>query len=236
MFEALGAGLLAGLLSAPHCLGMCGPLAAFAAMPREGATPSSTRPLRWQLGRALAYMTLGGIAGGVGGGMLEMIAPSFTSAALSVALAAALVLAAFRIARDPERSAALRLSPLRAKRPKPTWASRIFAHAPRDPFVLGVLTAFLPCGALLSGVMIAASAGSSVRGVLVMFGFASASGLALAVAGAIGSRGLHGAPLGTRRLIAGVLVIGALVTVLRPVAAFRSERDGGVMCHVDRER
>lgn len=236
MLAALGAGLLAGLFSAPHCLGMCGPLAAFAAMPSPETPPSASRPLRWQLGRALAYTTLGATAGGFGAEVLRVVAPSFVGAALSVTLAVALVLAALRIVREPRGGSAPRLSPLRSKRPRPSLASRILALAPRDPFVLGALTALLPCGALFSGVLIAAGAGSIVNGMLVMLGFASASGLALAIAGAVGSRGLRGAPMYARRMVAGALVIGALITVLRPVAALRAGREGGSVCHVDGEQ
>lgn len=235
MLAALGAGLLAGLLSAPHCLGMCGPLAAFAAMPSPEAPPSISRPLRWQFGRALAYVTLGGMAGALGGEVLRVVAPSFVGAALSVTLAVALILAALRILREPRNEFFPRLAPLHAKRPRPSLASRILALAPRDPVVLGGLTALLPCGALLSGVIIAAGAGSIANGMLVMLGFASASGLALAIAGAVGSRGLRGAPIYARRIVAGALVIGALITGLRPLAALRAEREGGAACHVDAE-
>src|SRR5690606_31478317 len=73
-----GGGVLLGFASSLHCIGMCGGIALLLGLPpaRRGAENRGGRigalaftlaghvPLH--LGRALAYMTLGGLAGGIG--------------------------------------------------------------------------------------------------------------------------------------------------------------------------
>ncbi len=223
MLTALVAGLLAGLVSIPHCLGMCGPLAAWAAIP-PGQVHSPLRPLRWQLGRLLSYTLLGGVAGGAGGRMLQLLAPSWLPLALSVALAVALLVSAVRLARRPSSPP---LVSIRTSRKTP-FATRILARAPREPLVLGFLTALLPCGALFTGALVAAGAGSIASGATAMAGFAVASGLPLIAAAALG-QGVRAMPFGARRVLAAGLVLGALVTLARPIPSLLNE--GSPSCH-----
>jgi sulfite exporter TauE/SafE len=222
MLAALAAGALAGLLASPHCLTMCGPLAAFAAMPRAGAPRSFGRPLRWQLGRLAAYAGVGALAGASGAGVIRALAPEWLPTALAFALGAALIATALRLARAPSP----RPVPL-GKEPRTPLAARILARAPREPLVLGALTALLPCGALFAGALVAAGAGGAVEGAIAMSGFAVASGVPLLAAGALGAQPLGRAPLALRRLFAGALLLGALFTIARPLTA---EPEGSV-CH-----
>ncbi|UJR79452.1 sulfite exporter TauE/SafE family protein [Sandaracinus amylolyticus] len=236
MIAALLAGLALGVVSAPHCLGMCGPLAAFAAMPPPGAstTTSAWRPLRWQLGRLAAYAMVGGAAGALGAQALRALAPSsWAGAALSFTLAAALLLSAVRLwaPRWWARSVDVGAARLTRGRANPSLTSRLLARAPREPFVLGAISALLPCGALWSGAIVAAGAGSIAAGAVAMIGFASASGAALAFAGAIGARAQTS--LAFRRSLAAVLAVGALITVLRPLPSLRDGASTHASCHVE---
>ncbi|AKF07939.1 sulfite exporter TauE/SafE family protein [Sandaracinus amylolyticus] len=234
MIAALLAGLALGAVSAPHCLGMCGPLAAFAAMPPRGATTSAraSRPLRWQLGRLAAYATLGAGAGAMGAQALRALAPSsWAGAALSFTLAAALLLSAVRLwaPRWWARTADVGAARLTRGRANPSLTSRLVARAPREPFVLGAITALLPCGASWSALIVAAGAGSIAAGAIAMIGFASASGAALAFAGAIGARTASSVTF--RRSLAAVLAVGALITVLRPLPSLRADVGEPPSCH-----
>src|SRR5690606_6332096 len=139
---ALGAGALAGGLSIPHCVAMCGPLAAFAA----GEKGSWRRIARYQLGRLGSYVALGIAAGSSGGALASLVAPRWAAIALSFFLAAAMVLAAVRLLGPGEA----RLVQLGRRRPGTPWIARLLARLPREPALVGAVTALLPCGALYS--------------------------------------------------------------------------------------
>ena len=97
------------------------------------------------------------------------------------------------------------------------------------PLALGVLTALLPCGALATGLLIAAGIGAAHGGGLAMAGFALASGPALARASFALERVRHEAGRGGLRLAALALALGAAALVLRPVAGLRG--DDVAPCH-----
>ncbi len=202
-FAAIGAAAAAGLASSLHCAAMCGPLAlAVCGAPgREGLRAG----LRYGGGRLAAYALTGSIAGALGSRLVRLLRGEHVQQVVSLALAAGLVFAAVRVLRARTRSD---LVPLRARR-----------EGARPPaLAAGLLTGFLPCGALAAGLMIAAGAATWWGGALAMssFALASAPGLAAVVlAGAsVGGR-LRGAVTPGRRRAFGV----ALVLVAAWVAA-----------------
>ena len=211
MLSALLAGAAAGLASAPHCLGMCGPLASLASLPGAGVPGPRFGLVRHQLGRAAAYAGAGMLAGTAGAGVVRALAPSWLPAALSIALAVALSVAAARLAWPATRLVTL------GRGGRVPVAARILARVPREPFVLGVATVLLPCGALYGGLLVAAGSGGAAEGAAAMLGFAVPSGVPLAAAAWLGVRP-RGASLADRRLLAAALALGALVTLARPLA------------------
>ncbi len=202
---AIGAAAAAGLASTTHCAAMCGPLAAAtcSAPGREGARAG----LRYALGRMVSYGVTGSIAGALGSRLVRSLREEHVQQAVSLALAAGLAFAAYRVLR---LGAATKLVKLQTRKP----TTRLPALA------MGLLTGFLPCGALAAGLMIAAGAASWWAGALTMMAFAvtSAPGLAAAV--------LAGASLGTwardaltptrRRVFGTVLALAALWVAARP--------------------
>lgn len=206
---ALGAGALAGGLSIPHCIAMCGPLAVFAA----GEKPSPSRIARYQLGRLGAYAVLGAVAGSSGGALASFVTPRWAAVLLSGLVAAAMVLAAVRLLRRPTRDATL--VSLGKKRRRAPLVARVLARVPREPTAFGALTALLPCGALYSAVLVAAGMGAWQAGALAMSAFASTSGLGLASSAILGQRA-QVSPRG-RRVLAAALLVGAVVLVARPI-------------------
>ena len=207
---ALGAGAIAGALSIPHCVAMCGPLAAFAG----GERSAPWRIGRYQLGRLGAYALLGALAGSSSGALATFVAPRWAAVALAILLAAAMLLAAARLLRRPGGTG---LVQLRRSKPGVPWIARVLALAPREPSIVGALTALLPCGALYTAVLIAAGTGRWHAGALAMSAFALASGVGLASSAFFGQR----ARVSTRgrHLLAAALIIGAIVVVLRPILA-----------------
>ena len=224
----LALGAVAGASSVPHCVGMCGPLAAAACPKGAGAAA----PLRYQAGRVVSYAALGAIAGALGHTLRWGLPGAWGSALLSWALAAGLGLSAYRAfesarapttRRSPEPADAL--IPLRRGRgdapQRPAGPVRRAAHTViARPFALGLVTALLPCGALAAALLVAAGTGVSLGGALVMSSFAAVSGLGLIAAAWLLQRAPTGP--GPARVLAVVLALGAVIFALRPVHALRT--------------
>lgn len=226
---ALLAGLALGAATIPHCLGMCGPLAAFACRGGGGARA----PVRYQLGRTIAYVSLGALFGGVGSAVVSALPVSWASTITSWALAIALAVAALRLWRgsapadDAAQPIVLRRGRGRGGR-GPSLFQRALAVVKRDPFAVGLLTGILPCGALFAALVLAAGTGSPVAGAAVMLGFVTASGVGLLVAGALVARVAVLRRPELSRIVAVVLAVGALLLVLRPIPTIGSDRPA---CH-----
>lgn len=251
---AIVSGLVAGAASTPHCIAMCGPLAAFAAGADERA--AGARIARHQIGRAIAYAGLGAIAGGSGAAIATMLAPEWVSVLLGAVLAIAMIAMAIRLVRRPlaprlvgilsrprtprhEAEDALGPSPPAAARgalprsrailriASTRFVARVIGRLPREPLLIGALSALLPCGALYSALLIAASGGSASSGAASMASFAAASGSGLLAASWIAKKARS--ELG-RRTLAALLVIGALIVLARPIGQALSS-DAAPLCH-----
>jgi sulfite exporter TauE/SafE len=72
-FTAIATGGLAGLVSIPHCVAMCGPYAAFACTARRRSS-GTTAP--FLAGRGVGYVFLGAIVGGSGGLAVGWLPPA----------------------------------------------------------------------------------------------------------------------------------------------------------------
>jgi sulfite exporter TauE/SafE len=83
-----------------------------------------------------------------------------------------------------------------------------------DPWLLGALTALLPCSALAAAAITAAAQGSALGGAATMVTFATLTGLALL--GVTSLSGWAKRALSDRALSV-VLALGALVMAVRPL-------------------
>jgi hypothetical protein len=187
---------------------MCGPLAA-AQSQRSVRHPG----LRYQVGRVVSYTALGALAGGSGHALRD-IGGRAAGIALSLSLAAGLVALAISLWR-PAASAPQPIPIGRRRRP---LIARAVAALRPGPLGLGFLSALLPCGALWAALAIAAGSGRALAGALTMLGFACASSIGLLASGWLARALRRRSALG-RRLLASLLVAGALVIALRPLAA-----------------
>lgn len=203
---ALLAAAAAGLVSSPHCAAMCGPLAV-AACEAPRRSESLRAGARYALGRLTSYLVTGALAGALGSGLVRALRGEGVQRAVSLALAAGLALAAWRVLRTRPAPALAQLGRSRAR--------------PRVPAaVMGLLTGLLPCGALASGLLIAAGAGAWWSGALAMGVFATASspGLLAVLLPATGLRAVLGgaATPARRRVGAAVLLVAACWVGARP--------------------
>lgn len=212
-YETVIVGALAtGLFGAVHCAGMCGPLVVGGCEKQSGWRGAPG----YFAGRLVSYTLLGAIAGHLGQHAL-CIMPMSAANAVAVALTAlpALVRAIVLLRAAPRQDTI----PLRRKpgsQPQGTLRrafAAFVAHVPRRGLGLGLATAALPCGLLLSGVAMSAAAGSAIGGATAMaaLSIGTAPGLIVPLVG----RGLltkwlanRGPRIETRRKIEAALWLG----------------------------
>jgi uncharacterized protein len=177
MLSAIAAAAVLGVVSAPHCLAMCGPLAV------AGCTTSG-KPKQQIVGylsaRSVAYATVGAVMGHLGASALAGSWTSLGSWAMA-GLAITCVWQGLRAMRKrsvaPDRPVSLGKAP----RPRGLLESLV-SLLPKRGAALGALTAILPCGALVGAWGIAAASAHPVRGAAAMFVFAGASSPGLLIA------------------------------------------------------
>jgi len=162
-----------------HCVGMCGPLVA--GLDLGGAArgaPWSTgiaRALVYQLGKALTYATLGGLAGLVGAGVRASFRDA--GAPLAVVLGLALVGTAAGLTKRREglvsigaRASSSTTSPTRAavRALHDSLSTLARDTRPSRTFALGALLGLLPCMIPMWVLSLSALSGSVVHGAGLM--------------------------------------------------------------------
>jgi len=231
MTALIGAVFLASLLGSLHCAGMCGPLAAFAALvdsPGAGgceAGGSCRGSLPWRLlvayngGRLLTYALLGALAGLLGaaldlGGSLVGVqrVASITAGVFMIAigLVAALRILGLRFPGMPRAGSRLGFWIRRAHGAAISWRP-----LPRS-LAVGLLTALLPCGWLYAFVVAAAGTGHPLWGAATLAAFWAGTVPVLASIG-FGIQRLTGITGRKVQLAASLLVVilGILSVVVR---------------------
>lgn len=167
----LSSAFLTALMGGAHCAAMCGGIAA-------GFSGGSRRRLGWldalepNVGRVLAYMLAGGIAGGIGHGIVTLARSQTLVMVLRGAVGLVMIAAALRLLLPPGRLQLLSvpgrlwqrvLQPLQRRLlPADTTARRMMA---------GLAWGFLPCG--LSSTMLAVAwlQGRAMDGAMTMLAF-----------------------------------------------------------------
>lgn len=221
MLAALSLGLVAGVMSSPHCVAMCGPLAAFAC----AQSKSRLAFLHYQVGRLAGYLALGALAGFSGHVFEEHVSGAWARAAWSWMLAIVLIVAAGALLLPSGSELVSIRKVVRFERASRWWLS-LAKSVPRRPVVLGALTGLLPCGALAAALIMAASTGSALTGAACMAAFAFASGVGLLGLGWLAQRFMAASQRWVRATLAGVFIVGSLVLVVRPLPGLlRSNAD-----------
>ncbi len=194
MVTLITAVFMASLMGSIHCAGMCGPLVAMGVAPGRHRRPGHLfAQSAYNGGRLIVYTALGTIAGMLGAG-LDLGGAYFgmQRGALMLAgggmilfgLAALLRLAGIRV---PTFSLP---GPLNGMfRRGHEYAASVDPRL--RPVLMGLLSAFLPCGWLYAFVLTAAGSGSAVRGAVCMAVFWAGT-LPIMVAVAVGVRNLAG--------------------------------------------
>lgn len=166
----LGAALLAGLLGGAHCAAMCGGIATgLAALHGRGGWGLA---LEANGGRVLGYVLAGGLAGGLGHGVVALARSDTLALLLRMAVGIVLLAAAWRLLDSRARVAPFAAASSRLWQGLQPLARRLRSGDSRARRIaLGMLWGWLPCG--LSTTLLAAAwlQGDARHGALTMAAF-----------------------------------------------------------------
>ena len=172
-----GAAFLLGLMTSPHCLGMCGGiLLGNCAQNRSPALAS----LAYNGGRILSYTAIGGIFGALG--TVTAYSMSVKSMVFTMVGLAVILIGLNLWGLLPGLGALIVSQPSFCQ--LPTKTRKRFAGR---PLVIGLLTGLMPCASLYAMWLHAVSGGSAVYGAETMLAFALGTAPLLFLFGALGA-------------------------------------------------
>lgn len=162
--------LLASLLGSVHCAAMCGAFTCLYTSPGETWRQGRAAHSAYNLGRLVAYLLLGTVAGAIGAALEQ------SGALAGVGHAAALVTAVLLVLWGVHALLVAGGFRVGVVRPPAGWQramGRVLEHVMTRPPVVraaatGLLTTLLPCGWLYAFVVVAAGTGTPGRGAMVM--------------------------------------------------------------------
>ncbi|MDO5546190.1 MAG: sulfite exporter TauE/SafE family protein [Eubacteriales bacterium] len=170
--SGMGYGMLflVGILTSVHCLAMCGGINLSQSLPREKETGNRFRPaMAYNLGRILSYTVIGAALGLVGfllGGGEFGVSPVLQGSLKLIAGGCMVIMGINLLGLFPGlRTLTIRL---------PRFVTRTLgtkAAKTTNPFLIGLLNGFMPCGPLQSMQIVALASGSPLTGGLSMLAF-----------------------------------------------------------------
>lgn len=206
LLTSASVGALCGLVAAPHCIVMCGPIAAAC-----GRTHGQT--FAYMFARLTGYAILGSLVAGIAAPIARLLPPPVATLLLGLAMALALVLSAKRllVSSPPETRPDVPVAQLLRRDER--GAPPVMVAS-----LLGLGTGLLPCGALHTGLLVAVGTGTPLGGAVSMLAFGVVSGMPLLGAGLLTKR-LTSARPAMRRAVFVALVVGSALVMARPIAA-----------------
>ncbi len=199
----LWTGLVLGLVTSLHCVGMCGPIAV--ALP--AGFPSKSRlimsRLLYNAGRTVTYTALG-----IGSGIIgQTIAMAGLQRSLSIATGIIILLAVLLPTRLIHRIIPTQAVAKGTAKIKQVWGTMFRSDSLYALFIIGLLNGLLPCGPLYVALAAAAATGSVFGSAGFMFFFG------LGTTPTLLATSLFGPVLGVsiRQRLAKLLPVGAVV-------------------------
>lgn len=212
----IGAALLSGLLGGAHCAAMCGGIATgfSAASPRGGLSSA----IEANLGRVGGYVVAGGIAGGIGHGIVDVARLQWLALGLRMLVGIVLVVVALRLLDRRNRLGFMSRPGVRAWRMlRPLQLRLLPADTRAKRIGMGILWGWLPCGLSTTLLVAAWLQATAINGALTMAAFGLGTlpvMLPLTWSGARLGRWLQ--QPGRRMAVATVVLFAGLVTVSAP--------------------
>ena len=206
---SLFAVLMAGLLGAVHCFGMCGGIvgALTGQLPKD--RPRLPFHLAYSAGRIGSYAVAGALVGSLGqaGMLLRDEAPIqhllFGLSSVMLILLGLYLAGIWGVLRHVERAGAVVW-----KRIQPYTARFLPVNTLPRALTLGALWGWLPCGLVYSILIVALASASPERGALVMLVFGLGTLPSLLAVGFFWERSMRWAQSPRVRLVAGLMVVG----------------------------
>ena len=152
----LGMLFVTGLFTSIHCISMCGAINLYASASKEDSKIKRLKnPLLYNIGRLVSYTILGGIIGGIG----KVFSINYVVQNIIILIASIFMLIM--------SLSMLGIITIDSKIKK----CRCFKIKTKNPFIIGILNGFMPCGPLQAMQIYALSTASIFYGVISMFLF-----------------------------------------------------------------
>lgn len=198
---------VAGLIGSPHCVSMCGPIVLNFASSRKAL-------MLYQMGRLVAYTTVGILLGAFGQSVLGTQQSVWVSSLSLLFISALLILNGYRTYNN--RPLHFPVPRIMTQASGTAWRAMKLHRLPKSlaAFFAGLLTVLLPCGHLYSFFVGAVATGSAWKGAAFMFAFWLGSAPLLSAGSLWFRKVVSNGPRQAQR-VAGVVLVGAgLVSVL----------------------
>jgi sulfite exporter TauE/SafE len=211
---SLTTAFLVGLLGGVHCVGMCGGIVGTLAMglPRE-VRGRIGRMLPYQLayngGRMAGYAVAGGLMGGLGTMIVQILPLQYAQRGLYVLAALFMILLGLYLGRwwlGLERLE--RVGATVWRRLEPMGRRLLPVRSPAQALGLGFVWAWIPCGLVYSVLIWSVASGSAVQGALVMLAFGFGTLPTLLGMGMLAGAAARFADQDWMRKLSGALVLG----------------------------
>lgn len=152
----LGMLFITGLFTSIHCISMCGAINLYASTSKEDSKIKRLKnPLLYNIGRLVSYTILGGIIGGIG----KVFSINYVVQNIIILIASIFMLIM--------SLSMLGIITIDSKIKK----CRCFKIKTKNPFIIGILNGFMPCGPLQAMQIYALSTASVFYGAISMFLF-----------------------------------------------------------------
>ena len=152
-----------GLLSSLHCVGMCGGIMLTQTLDKDNLLTSKkssfNTALKYNIGRVISYTLLGGIIGALG---------SVFSVSMKMQGVIQLIAALFMIVAGLNMFGIKLFKGVNISIP---FMKKNCSKSSKNPFIVGLLNGFMPCGPLQTMQLYALGTGSFIMGALSMFAF-----------------------------------------------------------------
>lgn len=207
MLGAFVVGLVAGLATTPHCLGMCGGFPLHLARSSRHRT-AVLRQLLFVTGKSFTYVFLGTLAASLGAIVFKNTslaagAPYLRLAAGAITVFFGLLMLGFRL---PTIKALQGVSD--AGFVRGLFGGLFTSPSPLAAFVLGLGAGFLPCPLPMGMLAVAAASHSIPQGIALM------AGVGLGTAPGLVALGLFGVGLDRRSAKVGMRAVGVVVIAI----------------------
>ena len=207
MWSSFVVGLIAGLATTPHCLGMCGGFPLHLAKSSKKGTVV-LRQVLFVTGKMFTYIFLGTLAASLGAVLFkdtsfEAFAPAIRIAAGAITIAFGLLMLGFKLPSIRALQGVADASLVRG-----LFGALFTSPSPAAAFTLGLGVGFLPCPLPMAMLAYAAASHSVPHGMAVM------AGVGVGTAPGLLAVGLFGAGLNRRFARVGMRLAGVVVLTI----------------------